>query len=375
MTVVGAARVLVLDERSRFDTFVVGESTRDAAAAAQLVAESPGARWNPLVIRGGAGLGKSHLLGAVARRARELRPSLHVVAMSAAQPLPSRAAAADLLLVDDVRAGLPASQAAELRTLVDAAIAAGRQVVVAEDGSAPVSRDEASAWVAHSPRARLVRVGPPDDAARRAILRQAAEARSLSLGTHALDALAAERVTSVRELLGRLSRAGERQGIAGAPLAAPAAVAAAADDDFASFLDEVAREVASHVEPWRMRLGEAAAKWRAEGFEVAVLERALRLAQAPDVDALLATFEAATARLGRAQRRAAALDPALATHPAMHDPARVGEAEALLRAAAPRPAAVPNGDVTAPAAPAALDAESWVLEWPEVRDLVVETWS
>ena len=67
------------------------------------------------------------------------------------------------------------------------------------------------------------------------------------------------------------------------------------DDDFASFLAEVAREVEAHVDPWRVRLGAVVARWQAEGVRTDVLERALRLPAAPDVDGLLATFAAVLA--------------------------------------------------------------------------------
>ena len=140
MTSLSAARAIVFDERFRFDTFVVGSATREAVDAARVVAESPGVRWNPLIVRGGAGLGKSHVLGAVASRVRELHPGRRVVALSAAELVPAYAGDASVVLVDDVRAGLDATRAAALRALVDAALAAGAQVVIAEEGSVVCAR-------------------------------------------------------------------------------------------------------------------------------------------------------------------------------------------------------------------------------------------
>lgn len=151
----------------------------------------------------------------------------------------------------------------------------------------------------------------------------------------------------------------------------------AADDDFAGFVDEVARQVESHVEPWRLRVGEAAARWRDDGVRVDVLERALRLRAAPDVDALLTAFGSAVARLRAARARAIETDPSLAAHPVFADPARVAEAEALVRPSAPRVqqpalAAVPDDAPNAWAA--AVDLENWVLDWPDVGDLLIEAW-
>ncbi len=55
------------NSRYTFDTFVVGESNRFAFAATQAVAANPGKTWNPLFIHGDSGLGKTHLLHALAR--------------------------------------------------------------------------------------------------------------------------------------------------------------------------------------------------------------------------------------------------------------------------------------------------------------------
>jgi hypothetical protein len=157
---------------------------------------------------------------------------------------------------------------------------------------------------------------------------------------------------------------------------APTAGAPLADADFASFLAEVAREVEAHVEPWRMRVGEAVAAWQREGIVATILERALALPAEPDVDGLLNTFAAAVARLRALEGEARALDPALASHDAFRDPARVGEARELVtRAARARgEAARARNAERAPGAvqPLELDPETFVVEWPDVGALLAE---
>jgi hypothetical protein len=150
-----------------------------------------------------------------------------------------------------------------------------------------------------------------------------------------------------------------------APPASPAAAPPASDAGDALFDDlvaDVASAIASSVPPWRVRLGEAAARWQGEGIATAVLERALRLEKAPDVDGLLAAFAQAVARLRALAREATALDPALSGHEAFRDPARMAEAQALVeRALRPRPSARP---------PFRVDPEVWVACWPDVVGLL-----
>ena len=62
-----------------FDTFVVGPSNQLACSAARAVADAPGRRYNPLVIYGSSGLGKTHLLYAIAHEIRRQSPSARIL--------------------------------------------------------------------------------------------------------------------------------------------------------------------------------------------------------------------------------------------------------------------------------------------------------
>ncbi len=72
-----------LDPRYRFDSFVVGKSNELAYAAAQRVAQQAGVNFNPLFLHGGVGLGKSHLMHAIAWYIREQDQGRRVIYLSA----------------------------------------------------------------------------------------------------------------------------------------------------------------------------------------------------------------------------------------------------------------------------------------------------
>src|SRR6056297_18686 len=74
-----------LDDRFRFETFVVGKPNELAHASAKRVAEGGQATFNPLFFYGGVGLGKTHLMHAIAWELTTTRPDLHVLYLSAEQ--------------------------------------------------------------------------------------------------------------------------------------------------------------------------------------------------------------------------------------------------------------------------------------------------
>jgi chromosomal replication initiator protein len=72
-------------ERFSFDNFVVGQSNRLAFAGARAISTEPGTKYNPLFIYGSSGLGKTHLLHAIASEIMRTQPGLSLVYISAQQ--------------------------------------------------------------------------------------------------------------------------------------------------------------------------------------------------------------------------------------------------------------------------------------------------
>lgn len=390
-----------LDPRQTFGTFVVGNANRLAVAAARAVAEAPGRVYNPLVVYGGSGLGKTHLLAAITARAQELRPALlstyvtvfdfveqyhAAVAAGRTAAWAARWQAVDLLLVDDIQflTGRHETQA-ELLRLFTAMQAKERQVVLTSDRPPSEIADVDARLIARLQGGLVVDVGRPDFETRAAILRGLAAQRGLDVPEPMLDELAHYLFTNVRELQGALTRLAAQRALGDGSVSvaevaralgvAPPGAARAARDDFAAFVDEVGAVLEAQVDSWRLRLGEAIAHWAAAGYRTAVLERAAELPTPPDVDGLLATYTQAVDHLRQLEARAIELDPALGGVAVFRDPERLAEAEELveraLAGAHPPPGPSPlyqRGALIACAAnQLALRAADAVIEAPGTR--------
>src|SRR5687767_14033526 len=211
-----------LNTRYTFDHFVIGKSNEMAAAAAQAIAEAPGRTYNPLFLYGDTGLGKTHLMQAVAHRILERKPDTRLVYIGSEQFTNELIAAihgrttpdfrrryreTDLLLVDDVQflKNKEATQEEFFHTF-NALYEAGRQIVLTSDRPPTEIPGLEARLVSRFEWGMVADIELPDLEHRIAILRQKAELDHLEL-TIPEDVIRfiAEHIrSSVRELEGSI---------------------------------------------------------------------------------------------------------------------------------------------------------------------------
>lgn len=209
-----------LNDRYTFAEFVVGKSNELAAAAASAVAAAPGKTYNPFFIYGATGLGKTHLMQAIAHEIRAHNPACRITFITTEQftndvitSIAKRAMAdfrrryreTDLLLIDDVHflGGKETTQEEFFHTF-NAIYEAGRQVVLTSDRSpAEIPRLE-SRLVSRFEWGMVADIAQPDLEHRIAILRRKAQADRLeqAIPDSVIEFVAAHVHANVRELEG-----------------------------------------------------------------------------------------------------------------------------------------------------------------------------
>ena len=211
-----------LDPRMTFDSFVPGSSNRLAFAAAQSVAETPGRAYNPLMIYGNSGLGKTHLLHAIGNYVQENYPGRKVLYVSTETflndfiraiqtrtqlALHERYRENDVLLIDDIQFMETRGETfhEEIFHTYNALHGEGKQIVLTSDRS---PRDLAG--LQERFRSRLLQglvteIDQPDLETRIAILRSKAEREGIDLPNDVAEWIANRVRDNIRELEGSIT--------------------------------------------------------------------------------------------------------------------------------------------------------------------------
>ncbi|MDR9393903.1 MAG: chromosomal replication initiator protein DnaA [Roseovarius sp.] len=277
-----------LEERFTFERFVVGKPNELAHAAAKRVAEGGPVTFNPLFLYGGVGLGKTHLMHAIAWELRQNRPELSVLYLSAeqfmyrfVQALRDRRMmdfkemfrAVDVLMVDDVQfiAGKDSTQEEFFHTF-NALVDQNKQIVISAD-RAPGEIENLEERI----RSRLqcglvVDLHPTDYELRLGILQSKVEHQrpqypDLVLDDGVLEFLAHRISTNVRVLEGALTRLFAFGSLVGRPITLDLAQDCLADvlraSDRKITIEEIQRKVSEH---YNIRLSDMIGPKRLRSF-------------------------------------------------------------------------------------------------------------
>jgi chromosomal replication initiator protein len=210
-----------LNPRYTFDTFIRGESNKLAYAAAMAVANNPGGtRYNPLVIYGSVGLGKTHLIQAIGHAAMLKFPSAKVLYTSSDRftvdfvdsiqndrinEFQALYRSIDVLIIDDVQffAGKERTQDIFFHTF-NALRELGKQIILTCDRPPKELKDLDDRLVNRLQWGLTTDIGAPDLETRIAILRHKAIADGIELPGEVIEFIAANVTSNIRELEGCL---------------------------------------------------------------------------------------------------------------------------------------------------------------------------
>ncbi|WP_109465672.1 chromosomal replication initiator protein DnaA [Albibacillus kandeliae] len=216
-----------LDPRFTFDSFVVGKPNELAHAAARRVSEGGPVTFNPLVLYGGVGLGKTHLMHAIAWELRARQPELNVLYLSAEQfmyrfiqALRERKMmdfklmfrSVDVLMVDDVQfiAGKDSTQEEFFHTF-NALVDQNKQIIISADRAPGEIKDLEERVQSRLQCGLVVDLHPTDYELRLGILQSKVQTYrktypGLTIADGVLEFLAHRISTNVRVLEGALTR-------------------------------------------------------------------------------------------------------------------------------------------------------------------------
>ena len=210
-----------LNPRYTFENFVIGGSNRFAHAAAQSVAEMPARRWNPLFIYGDAGLGKTHLLQAIASYVNDNYPAYRVryvtsetflnefiesMQSGSRDGFKRRYRDVDVLLVDDVQFFQGKQETLEeFFHTFNHLHQTNRQIVLSSD-RAPDQIGFEDRMRSRFQQGLLTDIQPPELETRLAILRKKAELESARIPSEVLEFIATNIKDNIRVLEGALIR-------------------------------------------------------------------------------------------------------------------------------------------------------------------------
>ena len=205
-----------------FDNFVVGPSNRFAYSAAMAVSKTPGQVYNPLFIYGPPGIGKTHLLYAIANGIRKNIPDINIVYIKGDEftndlikaigsgkniEFRSKYREADLFLIDDIQfiAGKDSTQEEFFHTF-NALYENHKQIVMTSDRKPSDMLTLEKRLQSRFEQGLLASIEAPDYETRMAIIRKKAISLGLELGDDVCDYIAVNVTNNVRQIEGTVNK-------------------------------------------------------------------------------------------------------------------------------------------------------------------------
>lgn len=222
-----------IDERFTFENFIVGSSNEFCHAASLAVADQPGEQYNPLYIHGGVGLGKTHLINAIANQlstqpnikiayrtgehfTNELIDSIRTQQTSAFR---NKYRKVDVLIIDDIQfiEGKQSTQEEFFHTF-DALHKAKKQIILTSDRDPSAIKHLAERLRSRFNWGLVADIQPPNFETRMAILKSKVELAGVQLEDDICFLLASKISSNVRELEGALTRLTAYSKLSGKPI-------------------------------------------------------------------------------------------------------------------------------------------------------------
>lgn len=219
-----------------FDTFVVGSSNQMAYSCCKAVAQDPHGShgYNPLFIYGPSGLGKTHLMYAIANHVLKNNPELTVICTKSEDFLnelldcmskkkmaqfKAKYRRVDMLMIDDIQfiAGKPSTQLEFFHTF-DALREANKQIVLTSDRPPKEMYTLEERIKTRFTQGMIIDVQPPEYELRLAILRKKAEKGNISIPSDVITFLAERLNSNVREIEGAIKKIGAVSFLSGKPI-------------------------------------------------------------------------------------------------------------------------------------------------------------
>jgi len=213
----------ILNREHSFESFIEGSNNQFAKTAAEAVAENPGKQsFNPLIVYGGTGLGKTHLLHAIGNRVLETQPDRRIVIATSEKftldfvnglrknrtiEFAQQYRRADILLIDDIQffRGKEQTQEQFFHTFNEL-YQAGKQIVLTADRYPGEMQGLQDRLLSRFQSGLSVDIQPPDFEVRVAILMDKAERNGVDLPYDIIEFIATHMRSNIRDLEGTIIR-------------------------------------------------------------------------------------------------------------------------------------------------------------------------